>query len=437
MLLFLIYRTTLENLVARWDGEDFSYCYMIPFVVLYVLWGKWKVFEQKKSVRSWSGLIPLGLAMLLFFVGELAGEFTVLFFSCWLAVVGLCWLHMGWQKLKTISFPLLFSIAMFVPPNGLYAPLTLKLKLLSSQIGVKILQLYGLSAYREGNVIDLGFTQLQVVDACSGLRYVIPLFVMGVLMAYYYNASLWKRIVLVLSTIPLSIITNSLRIASVGILYQYMGSAAAEGLFHDFSGWFIFMVSLAVVLLEMWLLNKLFKKPELDVNAREGESVAVHVAAPTGQTAAPGHIHFVVAVALLGATLTITQTVNFREKIPPVKAFSGFPLQVGEWSGTRQVLEQRFLDELKLSDYAMVDYKNLQGKLVSFYVAYNESQGKGEATHSPATCLPSSGWIFRQSGSALVPCNSGSMVVSRVFTEKNGERQLVYFWFPPTRAYPD
>jgi EpsI family protein len=140
-----------------------------------------------------------------------------------------------------------------------------------------------------------------------------------------------------------------------------------------------------------------------------------------------------VAIAVLLATVSIAQTVNFREKTPLAKPFTDFPLQVGEWNGSRTGMEQKFLDVLKLSDYTMIDYRDRQGKEVSFYVAYNASQSKGEATHSPATCLPGSGWVFRESGMAAIHAaagENGTIRVSRAFMEKNGVRQLVYFWFP-------
>ena len=106
-----------------------------------------------------------------------------------------------------------------------------------------MLQTYGMSAYREGNIIDLGFTQLQVVDACSGLRYLFPLLILGVLLAYFYRVALWKKLIIILSTIPLTIFTNSLRIALTGIIYEIWGAKEAEGFFHGFSGWFIFMTA--------------------------------------------------------------------------------------------------------------------------------------------------------------------------------------------------
>lgn len=426
ILLFLVYRTSLVYLFRKWQDEDFTYCYIIPFIVLYLIWEKKGRLAALPSRPSWKGMCLLVPGLLLFWLGELGGEFTMLFLSLWLVIVSLCWLHLGWRKLAVIAFPLVYGLASFVPPNALYLPLTFRLKLISSQIGVKLMQLYGLSAFREGNVIDLGFTRLQVVDACSGLRYVIPLFLMGVLLAYYYRAAMWKRIVLVLSTVPISVITNSLRIASVGILYQFMGAAAAEGFFHDFSGWFIFIAGLAFLLLEMWLMNKLFKERQ-NPGTRSQESEERHET----REPIPALRQSAAAIVFLLATLAASYGIDFREKTPLVKPFSGLPLQLGEWNGTPSAIEQQFLDALKLSDYAMIDYRNPAGRDVSFYVAYNSSQSKGEATHSPGTCLPGSGWDFRESGEASIAVTAGStMRVSKAFMEKSGVRQLVYYWFP-------
>lgn len=429
LLLFFLYRTSLDYLLRAWQGDEFSYCWVVPPVVLYLIWDKREQLMALPSRPSWWGMAPLFLGVLLFWLGELGGEFTMLFLSLWLVIVSLCWLQLGWRKLTAISFPLLFGLACFVPPNALYVPLTFRLKLISSWIGVKMLQLYGLSAFREGNVIDLGFTQLQVVDACSGLRYVIPLFLMGLLLAHYFRAPLWQRVLLVVSTLPLSIITNSLRIASVGFFYQYMGQAAAEGFFHDFSGWFIFMAGLAFLLLEMWILRRVFRSQKAEVRRQETEVRSQETEdAPHSSRFTP---HSLVALVLLLATLAVAQTVNFRETTALRRSLSVFPLQLGAWQGTRSALEQQFLDALKLSDYALVDYRDQGGREVSLYVAFNASQRKGEATHSPATCLPGSGWEFTKAEVVPLPLADGRTIrINRAFMEKSGARQLVYYWFP-------
>jgi exosortase len=193
-LIAAVYWTALRWMILHdWAREDYSHCSLIPFVVLYLLWEKRR--EPASMAPSWAGLIPFGLGIGLFWLGELEGEFFTLYMSLLLVIVGLSWLHLGWAKIKAIWFALVMMPAMFPFPNFINVRLSLYLKLISSQLGVWMLHLYGMSAYREGNVIDLGFTQLQVVDACSGLRYLFPLMVLaldpGVLVQGPLSERIW------------------------------------------------------------------------------------------------------------------------------------------------------------------------------------------------------------------------------------------------------
>lgn len=447
VLLGGVYYSTLSWLIGSdWAREDYSYCYLIPFVVLYLVWDKKDQLADLPSIPSWKGLIPFGLGLVFFWLGELGGEFLTLYISFWLVIVGLCWLHLGWEKIKELSFPFIIMLTMFPLPHFLYNKLSLNLKLISSQLGVDMMQLYGMSAYREGNVIDLGFTQLQVVDACSGLRFLIPLIVLGLLLAYFFRAHFWKRAVLVISTVPLAVVTNSLRIALTGILYEVWGAKVAEGFFHGFSGWFIFMFSLAVLLLEMWILKKL---PPAEVKGPAGRRAGEGKDTPgqerplvlgasvqrldnKGLLTVLRPPQFIVAVVLLGVTLVLSQGVEFREKIPITRPLDGFPLKIGEWTGSSQAMKQKFIDTLDLSDYVIIDYKNKLGRQVNFYAAYYESQRKGESIHSPATCLPGGGWLFNQAGAVTISTpghDKGSMKVNRAYMQKGEYRQLSYYWF--------
>ena len=237
--------------------EDYSHCALVPFVVLYLLWEKRREIAATPSEPSWTGLVPFGIVSVFSGSVSLAASIFTLYMSFWFAVVGLIWLHLGWEKIKTIWFSLVMMLAMFPFPNFINTRITLQLRLISSKLGVWMLHLYGMSAYREGNVIDLGFTQLQVVDACSGLRYVMPLMVLSLLLAYWFKAHWWKRVVLFLSSIPLAIFVNSFRIAATGVLYSMFGAQVAEGFFHGFSGWLIFMFAIPCLLLEMWVLRRI------------------------------------------------------------------------------------------------------------------------------------------------------------------------------------
>jgi exosortase D (VPLPA-CTERM-specific) len=327
----------------------------------------------------------------------------------------------------------------------------LKLKLISSRLGVWVLQTAGKTAYREGNIIDMGFAQFQVVDACNGLRYLFPLIVLAILVAYFSKSVWWKKVFVVLSAVPISIFVNGLRIASVGLLYPVFGPQVAEGFFHDFSGWVIFMISLGILLIELWILNKLFKeKYEIESGKLENRKIGkekienrnlgvrqkdIERSQANGFTGRCGWIQpqFIAAILLLGTTAAIAQTVNFREAVPIAKSFRHFPLRVGQWTGQLQTMDQKFIDGLNFSDYIIANYRNDAGQFVNFYTAYYESQRKGESIHSPASCLPGSGWEFRQAGRTEIALSDDAnhkLPVNRAVISNVSQNQLSYYWFP-------
>jgi exosortase D (VPLPA-CTERM-specific) len=440
VLLMGIYYSALTWLIIKdWAREGYSYCYLIPFVVLYLIWIKKDDFINLPSVPSWKGLVPIFLGLVFFWIGELAGEYLTLYLSFWLVIVGLLWLHLGWKKFKSIGFALFFMLTMFPLPNFLNTRLMLQLRLISSKLGVSIIQLYGLPVTREGNIIDLGFVQLQVVEACSGLHSLISLVVLCLLLVYFFKDHIWKRSVLLISSVPLAIFTNSTRIALTAILHKYFGPDIAQGFFHGFSGLVIFLISVPVLLIEMKILEKLppkaqksspnssdFEKQPSSINPDPKEKRIL-------QGATLRQPIFIVAVVLLVATFAFSQSIEFREKIPANKSLDQFPLTFTDWSAeSRQPLAQIFLDALDLSEYLMADYQNSNGERVNIYVAYYERQSKGKSIHSPTTCLPGSGWSFDQSGTVSIsgiPGNPETIEVNRAVMQYGRSTQIAYYWF--------
>jgi exosortase D (VPLPA-CTERM-specific) len=441
-LLFLgIYYSAFTWLITQdWEKEAYSYCWLISPVVFFLIWLKRDELASTSSKPSWTGLVPVGVGIVFFWLGELSGEFFTLYISSWLMLVGICLLHLGWKKLKTIGFALFFILTMFPLPNFINTRIMLQLRMISSKLGVAMIQAYGLPVARQGNIIDLGFTKLQVVDACSGLHSLISLIVLCLLIVYFFKDHIWKRAVLLLSSIPLAIVTNSMRIAMTAILYKHFGAGVAEGFFHEFSGLLIFAICIPVLLIEMKILEKLPPvQPKATSEPKESEVTAFdnNPVSPNKAVSKYGMLRqpmFIVAVILLGATLAISHTVDFREKIPAKKNLEQFPLKLGEWNAARyQLMAQKFIDVLDLSEYVIVNYQNLDGKKINFYVAYYESQRKGESIHSPATCLPGSGWSFDQSGTVKitgVPGNNGTYEINRAVMQFGRNRQLSYYWFP-------
>jgi exosortase D (VPLPA-CTERM-specific) len=427
VLLLGIYYSTFEWLIQKdWARDDYSHGMLIPFIVLYLLWEKKETFFSTPARMTWKGLILLLPGLLLFWLGELSGEFFMLYGSCWLVLMGLCWIHMGDNRLKTILFPLFLLLAMFPLPNFVNVKLTFQLRLLSSKIGVMILHAMDMSAYREGNIIDLGFTRLQVVDACSGLRYLFPMIILSILIAYFYRAAFWKKAWVVLSSVPLTILTNALRIAITGILAESFGSKAVEGFFHDFEGWLIFMVTLGVIMAEIWLLKRFFPEPESLEKPRPADPRnSFHNRAPKTRS-----FHFLVSIMILGITLALSQGMEFRKPVPMTNSFEKFPMKIADWKGSRQTMEKPIITALDLSDYLLADFKNKTGDHINFYVAYYETQQKGKSIHSPATCLRGGGWVFDQNGKTTVPVTGTVLPVNRALIKKGDHRQISYYWFP-------
>lgn len=439
LLLAGLYYATVIQMRSRWKLPAYNYCYLIPFVVLYLIWEKRKELAAMPSEPSWKGMIPLGFGLAFFWLGELGGEYFTLYLSIWLVIFGLCWMHLGWEKLKTIRFALFFILTMFPLPYFLNTRLMVQLRLISSKLGTFMIQLYGLPVTRAGNIIDLGFTQLQIVEACSGLNSLISLFVLSLLIAYFFKARLWKRCVLVFSSVPLAILTNSLRIAVTAVLHKYFGPEVAQEFFHEFSGLVIFLLCVPTLLLEVKLLEKLPPgegkssstpiEPKNPASTRDPD--------PKEKKIWPGPAIlqpvFIVAVILLGATLALSRGVEFREKIPVKKLMDEFPLEVGEWkAGGREKIAEKFLDILDFSEYVMLNFRNRAGKSIDFYVAYYESQSKGKSIHSPESCIPGSGWSFDQSGTVHIsdiPGNPGIIQMNRAVIQYGKFKQIAYYWF--------
>lgn len=455
ILLFGIYFSSYQWLISRdWIKDDYSASALIPLVVLYLIWEKRMEIPRFPSLPSWFGLALILSGIFLFWLGELGGEFFTQYISSWLLLVGLCWLHLGWKKIRVIAFPLCLLLAMFPLPNFIHGKISFKLKLISSQLGVDLMQWIGMSAYREGNVIDLGFTQLQVIDACSGLRYLIPLIIIGLIISYFYKTIWWKRALLVLSTIPIAVLVNSLRIASVGVLYQFWGPMVAEGFFHDFSGWFIFMLTVGMLVLFMLFLKQLPPKKYSELKPAEAittvqlKTQIIEIKENKNIQSVPKKItnylgtsekeqpsfspHFLAGCCLLGMTLAISIGIDFNEKIPVNRPLSDFPLAVSGWEGGQLTMEQEVINELDLNDYLISDFKDDNGRSVNLYVAYYERQRKGESIHSPASCMPAGGWVFRKSGKTLVQLKNRDtpFPVNRAFMQKGESKQLSFFWFP-------
>jgi exosortase D (VPLPA-CTERM-specific) len=434
VLLLLSHYESLLRLYSVWtEREEYGFGLIVPFVAAFLVWQRKDLIEQCRFEGSWAGVAALACGLGLAVLGKLSTLGTFTTYAFLLSLFGLVLSGCGWKGVRLLAGPLLILFFMVPLPNLLLVEINVKLQLLSSQLGVALIRLAGVSVYLEGNVIDLGTMKLQVVEACSGLRYLLPLLTLGFISAYFYKVALWKRVVLVLSTIPITILMNSARIAVVGITAEYFGKAAAEGFLHDFEGWVVFMLSIGAMLVVMVLLARVGgdRRSLREIFGMELPSPTPRGAAPLDR---PLPSSFLAATGLLvitAAVLSFMPEPHFDA--PARRDLSAFPLELGGWRGRTEPLDPGYLDVLKLDDYLLADYADGAGSAVNAYIAYYASQRDSNSNHSPRGCLPGDGWEIQSFTESVLPGASPDGVplpVNRVVIQKGESRQLVYYWFP-------
>ena len=432
IILLITFRDGLKVMVASWGMEEYSHAYLLPFIALFLVWQKKEVLERTPMPGSWLGLLVVLLGLLLFFAGELATLYVIVQYAFLMVLAGLVLAFSGQRGFKLIWAPLLILFFMVPLPTFLFNNLSAQLQLISSQIGVAVIRLFDISVYLEGNVIDLGTFKLQVVEACSGLRYLFPLMTLSFIAAYFFKGAFWKRAIIFLSSMPITVLMNSFRIGVIGVMVDNWGPSMAEGFLHDFEGWVVFMACTAVLIVEMWLLAKI-GKDRLPLR----EAFGLEFPAPSPQDAEVQYRivprSFIASILMLAGVAAVSATLPERAEVVPQRTdFSSFPLQIGEWQGRGDRLDQIYVDALKFDDYIIADFIGPERHKVNLYVAYYGSQRKGESAHSPRTCIPGDGWEITSITQRAIEGASVAgqpLRVNRTVIQKGESKQLVYYWF--------
>jgi len=432
-LLLAVFYDGLKLMAHEWSGrEEYSHGFLLPLVAGFFVWRKKHVLEKMPFTGSWIGLLIVLAGIAMYLAGELSTLYVIVQYSFLVVLGGLMLALMGWRAFKVISVPLLILFFMVPLPNFLYQNLSAELQLISSRIGVSVIRLFDISVFLEGNVIDLGNYKLQVAEACSGLRYLFPLLALGFIAAYMYNGAFWKRAIIFLSTIPITILMNSFRIGAIGVLVDRRGISMAEGFLHDFEGWAIFMACTAVLVIEMWVLAKIGRE-------RRSLSQVFSLQFSPPSVAGKQFQYRPIPKPFLGGVLSLAVVALLSLTLPPRveasvprKNFYEFPLSLDTWRGTAGRLDPGELDVLKLDDYILADFVGDNRPPVNFYVAYYASQRKGESAHSPRSCIPGGGWeitSLTQRDVDGVRIAGQPLRVNRVLIQKGDSKQLVYYWF--------
>ena len=260
-LLAWLYGAILARLFGQWMNDpNFSHGVFVPAFALFVLWQDRKRLLEIEAAPSWSGLalIVIGLVMLL--LGVLGAELFFSRSSLLVLLAGLIVLFQGWSMFRAVLFPWAVLILMIPIPNLILQKVTFPLQLLASRLSSDFLPLCGVPVLREGNVIVLPAMPLEVAEACSGIRSLLSLVTLAIIYGYLMDKRLWVRVVLAVSAVPIAVAANGFRIFGTGLLVQYWDPDKAQGFFHLFSGWLIFVVSLIMLFALHRIINVIWKE---------------------------------------------------------------------------------------------------------------------------------------------------------------------------------
>jgi exosortase len=252
-----VYLPVLADLVHQWaTDENYSHGFLIPVIAAYLVWERReRIRGASVRVAPWGAFILLtGCALLV--LGQAATFGYPVRLSLLVVLAGLVVLFAGPQVLRILAFPIGYLLFMIPLPFPVLNRIAFPLQVLAARSATATLDILGVPVFREGNIIDLPSIRLEVVEACSGIRSLISLLALAVIYAYFVRRSWRDRIVLSLSAVPIAIVANAARVALTGVLAQTFGPQAAQGFYHMFSGWLVFIVAFAILALEERMLPR-------------------------------------------------------------------------------------------------------------------------------------------------------------------------------------
>ncbi len=421
----------VENLFKRWgEQQELSHGYFLPLIAGWMLWERREALAASLSRPETLGLAGVGLSALILVLSEATVTSLMIFQQLALILLAASLtLALGGRSLLQLAIiPIAFLLFMIPPPYWVITVLSWNFQFWSSQLGVWMIERLGIPVFLSGNVIDLGEYQLAVAEACSGLRYLFPFLSLGFLAAYLFNAPLWQRAIVFLSTIPITIVMNSFRIALTGVLVQASGTSHAEGMLHFFEGWVVFVLCMVLLFGVIALIARLSGRRD------PGDLLALPEIGPVEGAPWSRSLfqrNALIAIALLagaGGFARIMGDDNLR--VPERRDLDGIISEFPNWSATPKDIDATLIEALGADDFIISDFDTPNGEIFNLYIAYLDMQRDGHSWHSPRQCIPGGGWKIISHD--ILPTNLSSAEpfhYNRIVIENRGYRQLVYYWY--------
>lgn len=244
-----LYRGTLSSLVRQWESDDnYSHGLFVVPLALYFAWERREALSRAVVRPGVGGAFLLAASLVVWMAGLLGAELFLTRVSLVGVVAGIVWFVWGRECLRVLAFPIAFLLLMIPLPAIVFNQIAFPLQLLASRVGETAIAAVGIPVLREGNVLQLPTRNLEVAEACSGIRSLVSLLMLGIVLGYFTERRTGRRVLIALAAIPIAIVANAVRVAGTGIASEWISPAAAEGFFHTFSGWLMFVVAFVALL---------------------------------------------------------------------------------------------------------------------------------------------------------------------------------------------
>jgi len=258
-LLAVLFGSTLKGLALEWaSSPDSSYGALLAAVALLIGWSRRRVVAAAIEQRSHhlGGLVLLLAGLFAFLIGRFGADVFITRISFVIITAGLVWYLAGAAAARLLAVPIVFLLIAIPLPALVVNTITLPLQLVASRVAENLLIAAAVPVFRDGNVLELRSTTLEVAQACSGLRSLISLTAIACLIGWAAERSWLRRTIIVAAALPIAVALNGIRVAATGLACEAWGPQMATGTWHELTGWITFAVAIAALMLFQRLLPR-------------------------------------------------------------------------------------------------------------------------------------------------------------------------------------